>query len=209
MTAKHLVMGDGNLGNDLAQVLEYGGFQYAQIPFDIVDSWRSNNFPSLKEYAVIWDCTGGKHTHVKKNSAKSHRHNLDLPRMIVDRAPTNARLVFFFSLDCAHPEYPTKPHMRTSAPLSEFAQQKLQMEGTLIAQNRPLSAFVRLGTLYGDSRPLQCLPGALLRFEWTEEALLSLPNNEVVPTPSAWAATNLLRAMDKNLWNASTVMVTS
>lgn len=202
--AVHLVTGSGNLAEALKQGLTDRGFAVAAVPFEMVDGWKSDDFPELKDVGVVWHCTGGRHREAREDRSRSFRHNFDLPSVFMDRAPPETRLVFFSTLECAHREYPTRPHMRNADPQSEFVRQKLALEGLVVSRNRPFSAYVRLGALYGEYRPMQCFPGRLLSEDWKESAALSLPMNEVVPTPVDWVAQSLIRTMDRNLWNAST-----
>lgn len=203
-SAVHLVTGSGNLGCALVFGLQNRGFDVVHIPFDLVDSWTEDDFPDLKDMTVIWHCTGGRHREARKDQKRSFRHNVELPRIFMERSPYTTRLVFFSTLECAHQEYPARPHMRNPDPQSEYVRQKLMMEGLIMARNRPYSAYVRLGALYGEYQPHQTFPGRLLREEWKESAALSLPMNEVVPTPVDWVADALIRGMDRNLWNPST-----
>lgn len=196
---EHLIVGSGNLALSLREELEAVTSSITQVPFDIVDAWRTNDFPSLRGAGTIWFCTGGRHAEAKAHPNRSHRHNVDLPRIVMDRSDAGTKLVFFSTADCAHPDYPSRPDMRTPAPLNEFATQKLQLEGTIIAANRPLTACVRLSTLFSSKKPLSTMPGRLLRADWGDIAL-SFPANEVTPTPAEWAAVSLILSTETNLW---------
>lgn len=204
MTRGHLVLGSGNLAQDLCFSFESRGMAYEATGFDIVDCWRSDAFPNLNGYETVWLCTGGRHPEAKKNYHRSHRHNVDFPRMLMDRSDPDTGLVFFSSADCADPAYPDKPHHRNPNPRNEFAMQKLALEGSVISRDRPRTAVVRLSSLYGAHSPWSTFPGRLLMSDFPEEMYLSFPQNEVTPTPTHWAADRLIEAMDKNLWNIST-----
>lgn len=199
----HLIIGDGNLAQDLRQNLETAGISPMMVPFELADTFRDNGFPSLKGWRHIWHCTGGRHAEAKANPQCSHRHNVTLPRIIIDRADPEARICFFSTADCAHPDHPDRPNQRASLPPNEFAQQKLHLEGLVLSQNRPGTAVVRLSSLYGLHRPETTFPGRLLSTRWPEGALISLPSNDVTPTPTDWAAHKLVQAMDRNLWNTA------
>lgn len=200
----HLILGSGNLALALELAMRKRGIWSVVAPFESADSWNLDvEFPDLRPFDVIWHCTGGRAREAHNAGARSWKHNVDIPRRMMDAAES-ARLVFFSTLDCAHPEYPTRPHMRCPEPRSEWIRQKLALESSVITLNRPNTAFVRLGSLYGEHRPLQTFPGRLLGHKWPDEAALSLPMNEVVPTPADWAAEKLIEAMDRNLWNPST-----
>jgi len=200
----HLIFGSGNLALALEHALEERRIPVSRVAFEAIDSWQLDiEFPDLRHYDVVWHCTGGRTSHARESAERSFKHNVDIPRRMLNSAEMT-RLVFFSTLECAHPEYPTRPHMRQPEPLSEWQRQKLALEGSIIALDRPNTAFVRLGSLYSDSLPEQTFPGRLLRGDWVADASLSLPMNEVVPTPAEWAAEKLIQAMDRNLWNAST-----
>lgn len=196
---EHLILGDGNLGKDLAGELAAVTDSVATIPFRIIDTWRSDSMPTPHRTRTIWYCVGGRHAEAKRDPRRSARLNIEIPRMLMDRADRNTRLVFFSTADCAHPEYPSRPDHFIPKPKSEFAEQKLALEGTVKASGRPFTAVVRLSSIYGTHKPLATFPGRLLQADWGGYAL-SLPANEVTPTPSAWAAIQLIMATETNLW---------
>lgn len=201
---KHLILGNGNLALELHTSLENQGFETLLLPFEELKNWGDASRLDFTDIGVVWSAIGGTHWHARSNKDLSFQLNVALPRYLLEHAPRDVRMVFFSTLEVAHPEMPTKPHWRTPEPQSPWASMKLALESAVVSLNRPWTSYVRLGTLYGDRRPEVTFPGRLLRSALPDDALLSIPHNEIVPTPAHWAAMMLVKSMTRNLWNPGT-----
>lgn len=207
---KHLILGAGNLGISLASELQGEGSDAViasknsgHIPVDVLNQNDLRALILSAEWESIWYAVGGL-------SVKESSENPDLamaihrrvPREILTSISRKTKLVFF-STDYVADEVnePANPEKRTLAPRSDYARIKIEFEKDVIERsNRPNTAIVRVGSLYGPHRPEFTFPGRILKAFGTTDVRIRLPSNLITPTPTAWVA-RMLKAYMGSLFS--------
>lgn len=203
---KHLIFGAGNLGIDLKnEIIRQGGDRRAVTTVSLADGLdvrdRDEVLRALSkdEFDVIWYCVGQGSV----NQAKENRNDAALiygaaPRLIVERAPRNAKVILFSTDYVADEEHPDNPNETTQNPLSLYASIRRDAETFILRSNRPNTAVVRVGSLYGTHKPDKTFPGRILAsFGKDSETRIRLPQNLVTPSPTLWLASILVTNLDK------------
>lgn len=169
-----LVIGRGNLGLDIAG--QYGVEAQEYRPFLFDHSTSSSHLQSrLEGYELVFLCNGGFSIKESAQSVTTAREHLMTSAMRVrEKMHPEAKLVCFSSNYAAHPA------------LSAYAQIQYDKEQALMNFDPVLpTLIVRVANLYGNHFPLKGLPGKLMLQRGRQ---LTLPQNEISPTPTHWVA---------------------
>ena len=208
--AVHVIIGKGNLGLDLQDVLDTRkntvhlwtrseGFKW---PED-VDKLRA-----LKPDCVWITAGGGSVEHA--NTYAGLREIIDthvyLPMSISQGIEDSTRLVVFSSDYVVDEGCTQNPARQVRKPRSRYAYSKAWMEQGLTGFKRPWTSIVRVGSLYGMHYPERCLPGKIIMRNPTPTTL-SLPCNFITPTPTDWIANKLVQHYDSGLFSKDGVLV--
>lgn len=184
---RHLILGAGNLGQDLYR--ELSSERGVQVEIWGTDKFFFNGsslYPVEKLKAssadVIW-CTigaGGPSSDPKK-AAEQQLSHVALPTQICRTfEDTNKKLVFFST----HYLNDDANGLR-----SHYAWTKREMERSL---ERYQNAYCfRVGSLYGKWRPLHTLPGKIA-YRYIHGLEVKRAINVITPTPTAWLAEVLI-----------------
>lgn len=178
---KHVVIGAGNLGQDLV------GYGLTQTEDDFKLFTASKGFkypcsidPILDELPDhVWVTLGAGSVEGAQKNFKAYS-DLHI-RLIMELAQASTSYVLHvFSSD-----YVVDP-LR-----SLYAYSKSVMENLLQILNRPRTNIYRVGSLYGEHKPALNFPNKLLK-NFPKPCSLVLPENHVTPTPTDWLAEKLL-----------------
>lgn len=167
---KHLVLGNGNLGIDLALSLDRHGYA--------VDFPQDKHHPaSFKNdhHDVVWCAAGAGGP---GGSAQAHfETHLMLPVALAEFAP---KLILFSTAYL---------NRDPEGVFSDYSMSKSFMERAM-AQRENVRCL-RVGSLYGVHRPLRTFPGKILELE-SKGLLRKSAQNVVTPTPTEWLADELV-----------------
>ncbi len=204
---EHIIIGAGNLGLDLQVEI------MRQLPNDRVNVLsKSTGFDVTDEEAMmlylkdlkadyLWYCVGaGSVEEAHRNPEMCKKIYIDAPRKILQFAPRNTRVLFFSSDYCADQNQPLNPRAQLGQDEkhSLYVNMKCFLEGMCRSFDRPLTAVVRVGSLYGTAKPKNTFPGKILNAFASQKGLrVRLPQNLVTPTPTLWAASQLVSHADK------------
>lgn len=195
---KHLILGAGNLGLDLAQAASDRATLGHSYLLD--GKWRlgEGSLPELIEgYDVIWCCIGGGSIdYAMREPVKAYESLVMIPQALMDIAQPKQRLVFFSSDYCASPYAPGDHKDRQMRPRTKYEALKLELEDRARRSSRPLVRVVRVSNLYGFHRPHLTLPGKIKALPARRDAE-SFPTNLICPTPTPWLAGFLLDHLDQ------------
>lgn len=182
--AKHLVLGNGNLGQDLAEAIirqndsveilsRSNGFEY---PLSLPTS-------RLIQANYVWCTVGAGSVESAKEDFRRHLDlHVRLPVELSQRLPEDTRLILF-STDYLDEE--------GYGPRSLYALSKQMMEKALHMSGRKNYRIYRVGSLYGSHKPEECFPGKLMK-RFREAQPIELPKNSCRPTPTKWLAQEVL-----------------
>lgn len=196
--ARHIVVGQGNLGADLADLLGEQEADYFIASKELGFQWPGCGLDDLVALHpdVVWLCVGsGGVLEAQCDYSNALCSSAGLFTDCLMRFPEETSIVAFSTDHCANETHPTNPGLHTMNPRSLFAHSKLHMERVLKFIDRPNSSIIRLGTLYGKSRPMRTFPGRLLS-QFPRQTTIPLPMNLVTPTPTDWLADMLLKRSD-------------
>lgn len=194
----NLVIGAGNLGTAITKILLKLNRNCTSDKPNLSRGSNEVFWANVRRSDVIWVCIGGRHQEAQKNPAAAMLLAKDFPEMLLDRARDGTQICFFSTADLADPEFPGDPNRRQlGLPRTRFAEAKTHLEELVTSSGRAGTSIVRLSTIYGTTRPLDTLPGRLLNMPWPDLPV-SLPWNEVTPTPADWAASMLIRGADNS-----------
>lgn len=186
--ADHIVLGSGNLGKHLSE----------QFNCPVVSKSSGHDFMGdlnrevqrLKGYKFeyLWCTVGaGSVGEAKKNFHPFVQLHLSLPVALNEAFP-DAKIITFSSDYVACPFQPEDPNL--SAPMSLYAYSKSWMEDYIRMANNDNIRAIRVGSLYGNHKPQTTFPGRL-RARYPSPQEVSLPPNQVTPTPTKWLASVL------------------
>lgn len=201
---KHLIFGNGNLGCDLAMTIN------SQENDEAVLLTRSNGYevtlitsywPEILaiDPDVVWYCVGfGSVKEAVADPETARAIHVNLAEHLAKRLPDGKRLILFSTDYCADHEEADNPRAQTRYSKSFYANLKIEMENLIDHFNRPQTAVIRVGSLYGHHKPDKTFPGKVLNnFAYNENQSITLPSNYVTPTPTRWAARMLVTHLDK------------
>lgn len=180
---RHLILGAGNLGQDLYHQLSAERGVEVEIWGTDKFFFDATSFHPIEKVEthhadVIW-CTvgsGGPTTDAKKMGEQYLAHVVLPSQLCLRFEGTNKQLVFF-STHYLNDE--------SNALRSHYAWTKREMEN-LLEKNKNAHCF-RVGSLYGKHRPLHTLPGKIAqRYIHGQEIRRAI--NVITPTPTAWLA---------------------
>lgn len=192
---RHIVLGAGNLGIDLVDSLrKKNGILDVNLlsksgGFDVTDPNQMHAMLTSGIYDCIWYAVGfGSVAEAKESPNLAHLFYVKIPKVITQFANNDAKLVFFSSDYAADENQPHRPDMINPTPKSNYAFLKAQMECELFQMARPNTAIIRVGSLYGISKPLQTFPGKIIKNFSADNHFKELPQNIVTPTPTLWVS---------------------
>lgn len=198
---KHLILGQGNLGIDLAHQLNGH-----QLP-----SWR---FPKDGMEAVlaeradyVWCAVGGGSVDwATQNPMVALDALLTLPIALMDLLPAKTKLILFSSDYAASEEHPSDPNRGTTGFKSLYAQFKRTMEVRATIVRPENTRVIRICSLYGKHRPEKNLATKILwSYANNNCSPISLPTNFITPTSTEWLSM-YLRANLTKLFRSKDVM---
>lgn len=203
---EHIIIGAGNLGLDL-QVEIMRQLPDARVNvlshssgFDVTDEDAFLLYLKDCKADYIWYCVGaGSVEDADKHPDNSKKVYINAPRNLLKYASRKTHLIFFSTDYAANEEFPDDPRLQAmQVPgLSMYAHMKIFMESSIQAFDRPRTTVVRVGSLYGTHKPKATFPGKILNAFAAQKGLrVRLPQNLVTPTPTLWAASQLVANMD-------------
>lgn len=204
---RHAIFGAGNLGLDLhhelRRQLKVDASLFSLVNgFDVRDLGAVERVVARGRFDCLWYCVGAGGEEVREarvNEPETRYVLSTVPGVISELAPPETALVFFSSLDAAHDETTHDPRRMCLHPRSELAQMRIDLERFIFQRQRPRTAVVRLGSLYGLHKPEQTFPGQVLKHYGFGPRLpesIKLPHNGTTPTPTLWAAALLISRLD-------------
>jgi dTDP-4-dehydrorhamnose reductase len=190
---RHLVLGKGNLGCDLFEVLSTApgnetvlGSRSVGMDFGPLNFSTAMDHLRAVEPNVIWVCIGGYSVESAETDFISAQWNLvTMPILLLNNAPPNAHVVLFSSDYCASEKDPSNPFAWQLPPRSVYAALQQNKEHLFAVTNRKNSSLLRVGSLYGHHYEDRCLHGKLLA---KKNASFELPTNTITPTWTRWLA---------------------
>lgn len=193
---RHYVIGRGNLGLDLVQVLGEAGHDVRLLTASSGFDWKTQK-EKFQDADYVWIAAGfGSVESVKKNLAGALETHCVMPVEIAKALPDYTKLICFSSDYCADESAPWSPGSTTKYPRSLYAVTKISMELALRSLGRKNTFVVRVGSLYGEHFPSKTFPGRLLE-RYPNPTKLTLPMNRTTPTPTRWIADVLNRNLVK------------
>jgi hypothetical protein len=184
---KHVIIGNGNLGNALGVELLKRG--HTIKVFSTSNGWRypaslDPIYDELPDH--VWVTVGaGSVEQAKGNFGPFADLHLKLPTELAQKL-NNGVVLHTFSTDYAANKNDIQ---------SLYALSKDVMETALILINKPRTNIYRIGSLYGTHKPQKCFPYKLKKNSLKNE--ITLPLNVIVPTPTDWLAKTLLNNLEK------------
>lgn len=200
---KHLIIGGGNLGLDLAAEIRRQG-EHAELltranGFDIRKVPQLVRQVNRPDVDVLWYCVGfGTVAEAKAAETTDIAEfvHYTVPTILAKFAASHVRLVVFSSDHAADEAHADRTARHNPTPRSHYAALKVKMERTLRYFDRPQTAIVRIGSLYGVHKPQETFPGKVLRSFAGSDMIISLPENLVTPTSTMWLAWLLITHQD-------------
>jgi hypothetical protein len=183
---KHVIIGNGNLGNCVATELLKRGHDIKV--FSVSNGWRypASLQPIYDEIPDhVWVTVGaGSVEQAKANFIPFIDLHIKLPLELAQNLHSSTTL-HTFSTDYVEDDEKTK---------SLYALSKDTMEQALFLAQRPKTFIYRIGSLYGTHKPQKCFPYKLKKNSLKNEIVL--PTNQIIPTPTDWLAATLLNNLD-------------
>jgi dTDP-4-dehydrorhamnose reductase len=192
---KHVIIGRGNLGIDLAQALSEKGHEARILTRSDGFDWRLD-IPKLTQADFVWIAAGfGSVEQTKRDPQGAFDTHVLMPVGIASAARPETRVIAFSSDYAADEEAPWSPGSTNTKPRSIYAVTKISMELALRALGRKNTFSVRVCSLYGDSFPSHTFPGRILS-RYPNPGIVPLPQNRTTPTPTKWVADVLSRHLE-------------
>lgn len=202
----HIVIGAGNLGQDLKLELERKGHRVLLISQSNGFRWPSHSFVyqfdkelglDRSEIHTVWCAVGsGSVKEAKENYQHAIDINLALPLHLMKTLDVKTKIVLFTS------DYAMKSvdHIR-----SLYALSKAHMEEMVHLHRRPNVMIYRVGSLYGTHKPLQTFPGKIIfnHKDFGFRDKVRLPKNPCHPTPTDWLAEQIVAHQDRKWINSA------
>lgn len=194
----HIVIGKGNLGIDLKLALRAAGHKAVILTRSGGFEWPESYSHMVNlEPTHIWVTAGfGSVQECANNFSGALKTHTAMPLELARNLPIGIKLGLFSSDYVAHEEYLDQPRCYVEKPRSFYEMSKLWMEQGIENSGRPNTTVFRVCSLYGQHYPEKTFPGKL-RAKFTTPTEISLPENEVVPTPTSWIAQTLVRHLDE------------
>jgi dTDP-4-dehydrorhamnose reductase len=184
MKQKHVIIGGGNLGLDL---MAYG-MSRQDADFKLFTASKGFRYPTSIDPILyerpdhVWVTAGaGSIEDAKKDFTPYVDLHIRLVMELAQAQPASPFVLHTFSTN-----YVVNPEA------SLYAFSKHCMENLLSILNRthPTNVY-RVESLYGFHKPLRCFPYKLIKNN-PLPGEITLPSNQVTPTPTAWVAKMLL-----------------
>jgi len=196
---RHVVIGNGNLGNALASDLLKQNHNVKVLSTS--NGWKyPTNLQALYDFTPdhVWVTVGaGSVEQAKQNYLPFIDLHIRLPLELAQNLNKSVYL-HTFSTDYA-----------LDAPIkSLYALSKVTMEEALKLTARPNTYIYRVGSLYGTHKPHKCFPYKIKKNSLKNEEVY-LPVNCVTPTPTDWLAKILIENLeylpenDSDLYNVA------
>jgi hypothetical protein len=179
---KHVIVGNGNLGNSIATELLKRGHDIKI--FSVSNGWRyptslQSIYDEIPDH--VWVTVGaGSVEQAKANFIPFVDLHIKLPMELAQNLHSSTTL-HTFSTDYV---------VEKEANMSLYAVSKDTMEQALFLLQRPKTFIYRIGSLYGTHKPQKCFPYKLKKNSLKNE--ISLPANQITPTPTDWLAKIIL-----------------
>lgn len=188
---RHLILGNGNLGNSLAEKLKK---EHTVKICSITNGWKYPNVDLQPIYDFVPDhvwCTvgAGSVEQAKVNFVPFVNLHIRLPMELAQTINANVTLHFF-----------STNYVADNQSKSLYQLSKQTMEQAILLLNRPKTYVYRIGSLYGFHKPHKCFPYKIRKNckEHLKKGIsdLVLPENFVTPTPTDWLADILVENLD-------------
>lgn len=194
---KHVVIGRGNLGLDLTEVLTESGHSVRLLSTSLGFDFKKLDANFFADTDYVWIAAGfGSVESTKKDFMGAVDTHVNMPIQIAKLLPELCRMICFSSDYAADEKNPWSPGGTDMNPKSLYAVTKVAMELALRALGRKHTFAVRIGSLYGKHFPSKTFPGRLLE-RYPNPTKLTLPMNRTTPTPTRWIAYVLSRNLVK------------
>lgn len=155
-----------------------------------------------EKYDVIYCALGcGSVSEAKENPLQAVASLVSTPLACLLKSQEKTAIVAFSSDYCASENSPSVPTLKASPPLSLYAKYKLWLEDAFEFQNRPKSAVIRVGSLYGTHKPKMNL-AEKLRANFRYPCEVTLPKNKIGPTPTKWVAEEVIEMTKQGLFHS-------
>jgi len=203
----HIVIGNGNLGQDLKLELEKRGHRVLLVSNSTGFNWPRHSFNEQVERryglkksltTAVWCAVGsGSVERAEINYEYALQMNVMLPLHLMDVLNEDTRLILFTS-DYA---MTSVDHIR-----SLYALSKKHMEDMVHLSRRGNTRMYRVGSLYGNHKPVETFPGKVMSNarKLNHGQRLNVPMNPCHPTPTDWLAKQLVDHQDR-IWMGSAV----
>lgn len=193
---RHVIIGKGNLGLDLANTARSCGNEvYIFTPsenFKLPDS--ISEIKDLKP-DYIWVTAGfGSVEQCKKEPNGAFDAHVGLPITIVRNFGGDVKIGLFSTDYAADENGMDNPNKINPKPKSVYAITKMCMESCVKMMNRPNVTVFRVASLYGSHFPERTFPGKLLA-KFKEPCEVALPQNFITPTPTSWIAEIIMSSL--------------
>lgn len=190
---KHVIIGNGNLGNSIAtELLKRNNTIQENNTIKIFSASNGWKYPSSLNPIYdevpdhIWVTVGaGSVEQAKANYLPFIDLHIKLPVELAQNINEMTYLHVFstdYVIDKRLDNWPMNKSL--------YALSKDCMEEALQFINRPRTRIYRIGSLYGTYKPNKCFPYKLKKNSLKNEP--TLPINFVTPTPTDWIASNLI-----------------
>jgi len=212
---KHLILGAGNLGIDIKnEVIRQSGERRNVDLVSLSEGLDVRDLNALRatlardDYDVIWYCVGQGSVQQAKDDPESARLIYgNAPKLVAASARVDAKVIIFSTDYVADENDPGNPNAVTQEFLSEYASIRAKAEQYILHANRPNTAIVRVGSLYGTHKPDKTFPGRILAsFGQESDTRIRLPRNLVTPTPTLWLASVLVSNLER-MFNAEETVI--
>lgn len=185
--SRHIVLGSGNLGLDLAEEIIRRG-----DTVEIISRSNGFNYPTtlptarLCSASYVWCTVGaGSVEAAKQDFTRQIDLHLRLPVELAQKLPEDVTLICFSS------DYVSEIAMD---PRSLYAHGKRFMEIALDQTRRKKLRVYRVGSLYGVHKPWETFPGKIYASHLKGQVRVN--RNPCRPTPTAWLAKELLEDLN-------------
>jgi dTDP-4-dehydrorhamnose reductase len=206
MKKTHLIIGRGNLGWDLQDTITQYTDDRILLLSRSLGTDAANGAQLLEDlrgehFDTVWYCVGyGSVQEAKDQPLRSRVIHVSTPLLLARALPEHIRLVFFSSDYAADEVNPSRVDLQAAPPRSKYAQIKIDLETEIARLDRPNTAVIRVGSLYGAHKPAGTFPGKILKNCLGSRHVLRLPSNYVTPTPTPWLA-RVLIANERRLFS--------
>lgn len=198
---RHLVIGAGNLGIDLASELSARNGQVHLVSqssggFDVNNADAVVSLIRRNRYDCIFYCVGyGSVAETELQPAESRAIHVTIPALISEERLAGSRFCYFSSDYAADERRPDSPLYVAQPPRSDYAALKIEAEQLIMKAGRR-TTVMRVGSLYGTHKPERTFPGKIFRVFGFGNDLIRLPQNLVTPTPTLWLAAMIVESLD-------------